>query len=53
MNNKLAQLILTSSIMLTPYVSAVELYDDGTNNVTIGGFIDARVIHTQGQTEII
>ena len=53
MNNKLAQLILTSSIMLTPYVSAVELYDDGTNNVTIGGFIDARVIHTQGQTEIV
>lgn len=52
MNRKLIAVFIASALM-APSVNAIELYDDGTNNVTIGGFIDTRVIHTQGQTEIV
>lgn len=33
--------------------NAIEIYNDQTNSVTIGGFIDARVINTQGETEVV
>ncbi|CAM4287477.1 porin [Pseudoalteromonas ostreae] len=52
MNRKLVGVIIASALM-APNVNAVEVYDDGKNNLTIGGFIDARIINTQGQTEIV
>ncbi|KPH94950.1 porin [Pseudoalteromonas porphyrae] len=42
-----------TSILITPNLYAIEIYKDDKNTVTIGGFIDARVINTQGQTEIV
>ena len=40
--------------LFTSYtVDAIEIYKDETNSVTVGGFIDARIINTQGQTEVV
>lgn len=51
-NNKLATL-LSVSILAAPAVSAVEVYKDEKNAVSIGGYIDVRAINTQNQTEIV
>lgn len=51
-NNKLATL-LSVSILAAPAVSAVEVYKDDRNAVSIGGYIDVRAINTQNQTEIV
>ncbi|WP_350595109.1 MULTISPECIES: porin [unclassified Pseudoalteromonas] len=51
-NNKLATL-LSVSILAAPAVSAVEVYKDDKNAVSIGGYIDVRAINTQNQTEIV
>ncbi|ALS33098.1 hypothetical protein PTRA_a1962 [Pseudoalteromonas translucida KMM 520] len=51
-NNKLATL-LSISILAAPAVSAVEVYKDDKNAVSIGGYIDVRAINTQNQTEIV
>jgi len=44
---------ITTGLLIAPTVNAVEIYKDDKNRVTVGGFIDARVIHTQGQTEVV
>ena len=51
-NNKLATL-LSISILAAPAVSAVEVYKDDKNAVSISGYIDVRAINTQNQTEIV
>ncbi|WP_372761157.1 porin [Pseudoalteromonas sp.] len=51
-NNKLATL-LSVSILAAPAVSAVEVYKDDKNAVSIGGYLDVRAINTQGQNEIV
>ncbi len=52
MNKRLCSTIITA-IICTPSVQALEVYNDSKNSLSVGGFIDARVIHTQGQTEIV
>ena len=42
-----------STIVVAPSISAIEIYKDETNAVKIGGFIDARVINTQDETELV
>jgi outer membrane pore protein F len=44
---------LISTILIAPAASAIEVYKDDVNAVKIGGFIDARVINTQGETEVV
>lgn len=39
--------------LVAPTVSAIEIYKDDKNAVSIGGFIDARAIHTQDTTEVV
>ncbi len=51
MNKTLVATALTA-IFLAPTVSAIEIYKDDKNAVEIGGFIDARVINTQGETVV-
>ncbi|MDN3377933.1 MULTISPECIES: porin [unclassified Pseudoalteromonas] len=51
--NKGLSVLLTATIFSSCSAQALEIYNDSTNSLTIGGFIDARVIHTQGQTEIV
>ncbi|MBT1443176.1 porin [Shewanella sp. JM162201] len=48
--------LIASALMATlsiPAASAIEIYKDDKNAVTIGGFIDARVINTQDTTELV
>ncbi|MGB1293295.1 MAG: porin [Pseudoalteromonas sp.] len=45
--------LITIAILGSSSVNALEIYNDSTNKFTVGGFIDARVINTQGQTEIV
>lgn len=52
MNKTLLATALTA-LFLAPSVSAIEIYKDDKNAVEIGGFIDARVINTQGETEVV
>jgi predicted porin len=52
MNKTLVATALTA-LFLAPTVSAIEIYKDDKNAVEIGGFIDARVINTQGETEVV
>ncbi|QYJ77692.1 porin [Shewanella acanthi] len=42
-----------AALFLAPTVSAIEIYKDDKNAVEIGGFIDVRVINTQGETEVV
>jgi len=42
-----------AAVIFVPSVSAIEIYKDDKNAVEIGGFIDARVINTQGATEVV
>lgn len=41
------------AVLLSPSTAAIEIYKDDKNAVEIGGFIDARVINTQGSTEVV
>ncbi|GIU26461.1 porin [Shewanella hafniensis] len=52
MNKTLVATALAATF-LVPSVSAIEIYKDNKNAVEIGGFIDARVINTQGETEVV
>ncbi|MBL4815379.1 porin [Shewanella sp.] len=40
-------------VIFAPSAAAIEIYKDDKNAVEIGGFIDARVINTQGATEVV
>ncbi|MGI2130566.1 porin [Shewanella baltica] len=51
--NKTLVATALAAIFLVPSVSAIEIYKDNKNAVEIGGFIDARVINTQGETEVV
>jgi len=51
--NKTLVATALAAIFLAPTVSAIEIYKDDKNAVEIGGFIDARVINTQGETEVV
>ncbi|QSX31255.1 porin [Shewanella cyperi] len=42
-----------AAIAIAPGASAIEVYKDSKNAVAIGGFVDARVIHTQDTTEVV
>ncbi|MCZ4339599.1 porin [Shewanella colwelliana] len=42
-----------AAVIFVPAASAIEIYKDDKNAVEIGGFIDARVINTQGETEVV
>lgn len=52
MKKTLVASALTAAIFV-PSVSAIEIYKDDKNAVEIGGFVDARVINTQGATEVV
>jgi len=52
MKRKLVSLAI-AGILAAPTVSAVEVFKDEKNTVAVGGYIDARVINTQGQNEIV
>ncbi|NMH64422.1 porin [Shewanella salipaludis] len=52
MNKTLVAAALTA-VLMVPSVSAIEIYKDDKHAVSIGGFIDARVIATQGKTEVV
>lgn len=51
--NKTIVATALAALFLAPTVSAIEIYKDDKNAVEIGGFIDARVINTQGETEVV
>jgi len=42
-----------AAVILAPTASAIEVYKDNKNAVEIGGFVDARIINTQGDTEVV
>ncbi|MEZ9595253.1 porin [Shewanella sp. 10N.261.52.F9] len=41
-----------AAVIFVPTASAIEVYKDDKNAVEIGGWIDARVINTQGATKV-
>jgi predicted porin len=42
------------AIIVSPSVfSEVNIYTDERNSMSVGGFIDVRVINTQNQTEVV
>ena len=45
--------LFVAGMLAIPTANAIEIYNDQTNSVTVGGFIDARVINTQGETEVV
>jgi len=51
--NKTIVATALAALFLAPTVSAIEIYKDDKNAVEIGGFIDVRVINTQGETEVV
>ncbi|MGL4447867.1 MAG: porin, partial [Shewanella sp.] len=51
--NKTLVATALAAIFIVPSVSAIEIYKDDKNAVSIGGFIDARIINTQGETEVV
>ncbi|WP_372931276.1 porin [Shewanella putrefaciens] len=51
--NKTLVATALAAIFLAPSVSAIEIYKDDKNALEIGGFIDVRVINTQGETEVV
>lgn len=51
--NKTLVATALAAIILAPTASAIEIYKDHKNAVEIGGFIDARIINTQGETEVV
>ncbi|GIU21411.1 porin [Shewanella schlegeliana] len=42
-----------ATMVLMPSAFAVEIYKDDKNSIGIGGYIDARIIDTQGQTQVV
>ena len=42
-----------AAVIFAPTASAIEIYKDSKNAVEIGGFIDARIINTQGDTQVV
>ena len=42
-----------AAVIFVPTASAIEIYKDDKNAVAIGGWVDARIINTQGETEIV
>ncbi|MCL2915797.1 porin [Shewanella corallii] len=42
-----------AAITAAPAASAVELYKDANNEVTMGGYADARILSTDGETELV
>ncbi|GIU24223.1 porin [Shewanella schlegeliana] len=42
-----------AAVIFVPTASAIEIYKDDKNAVEIGGFVDARIINTQGATEVV
>lgn len=42
-----------AAVIFVPTASAIEVYKDDKNAVEIGGYVDARVINTQGATEVV
>ena len=42
-----------AAVIFVPSVSAIEVYKDDKNSVEIGGFIDARIMNSQGATEVV
>ena len=42
-----------AAAVATPSAFAVEIYKDAKNAAEIGGFIDGRIINTQGETEVV
>ncbi|MEI5639465.1 MULTISPECIES: porin [unclassified Pseudoalteromonas] len=44
---------LIASVLTAPIATAIELYKDEQNSVSVGGFIDARIIHTQNESELV
>ncbi|WP_394204028.1 porin [Shewanella waksmanii] len=42
-----------SAVIFVPAASAIEIYKDDKNAVEIGGYVDARIINTQGDTEVV
>ncbi|MFV7667166.1 porin [Shewanella algae] len=52
MNKTLIASVL-AGLLAVPSVQAIEIYKDQKNAVSIGGFVDARVINTQGETEVV
>lgn len=42
-----------AAVIFVPTVSAIEVYKDDKNAVAIGGWMDARIINTQGETEVV
>lgn len=51
--NKTLVAAALAAIFLAPAVSAIEIYKDDKDAVEIGGFIDVRVINTQGESEVV
>ncbi|WP_350431860.1 porin [Shewanella sp. H8] len=51
--NKTLVAALISTVLVTPSALAIEIFKDDVNAVSIGGFVDARVINTQGETEVV
>ena len=52
MKLKLTSMLI--AIMVSPSVfSEVNIYTDERNSMSVGGFIDVRVINTQNQTEVV
>ena len=45
--------LFVAGMIAIPTANAIEIYNDQTNSVTVGGFIDARIINTQGETEVV
>ncbi|MFT5235618.1 MAG: outer membrane protein N [Shewanella sp.] len=42
-----------AAVIFVPTASAIEIYKDDKNAVAIGGWMDARIINTQGETEVV
>ncbi|MGL4476193.1 MAG: porin [Shewanella sp.] len=42
-----------AAIIAAPAVYAVEVYNDDTNSVTVGGIADVRVVSTHGETDMV
>ncbi|NRD73513.1 porin [Shewanella sp. VB17] len=42
-----------AAVIFVPTVSAIEIYKDDKNTVAIGGWMDARIINTQGETNVM
>ncbi|WP_394132840.1 porin [Shewanella maritima] len=42
-----------AAAMFVPAASAIEIYKDDRNTVSIGGYVDARIYHGQSETELV